>query len=243
MMAMTPKKDVCVFHQCQMLKEGKECPMLMVGKEGDAIDCPVCKKHLWEEKNKGGDKKILYWTDTMMPGFKSDKPGKSPMGMEMVPVYKEENGPLTDDKNLPNGYAAIALTAQKQQLIGVKTALVKKERLVKTIRTVGTVSHDPELYQTEAEYIEALKNLEQAQKSNTSEIFDQAKKLVESSRIRLKHMGLSDALVEEIASYPEAEHSLLYAHPGQPVWVYAQVYEYELPLVLVGQEVNIEIPA
>ncbi len=33
------------------------------------------------------ERKILYWSDPMMPGFKSEKPGKSPMGMEMVPVY------------------------------------------------------------------------------------------------------------------------------------------------------------
>jgi Cu(I)/Ag(I) efflux system membrane fusion protein len=32
--------------------------------------------------------KILYWWDPMIPDFKSDKPGKSPMGMDMVPVYE-----------------------------------------------------------------------------------------------------------------------------------------------------------
>src|SRR5712671_6817578 len=37
------------------------------------------------------ERKVLYWTDPMMPGFKSDKPGKSPMGMEMVPMYDPGN--------------------------------------------------------------------------------------------------------------------------------------------------------
>src|SRR2546427_5758141 len=37
------------------------------------------------------ERKVLYWTDPMMPGFKSDKPGKSPMGMNMVPVYDTSN--------------------------------------------------------------------------------------------------------------------------------------------------------
>src|SRR3546814_19801724 len=37
-----------------------------------------------------GERKILYWWDPMIPGFKSDKPGKSPMGMDMVPVYEDE---------------------------------------------------------------------------------------------------------------------------------------------------------
>lgn len=30
---------------------------------------------------------VLYWTDPMIPGDRSDRPGKSPMGMDRVPVY------------------------------------------------------------------------------------------------------------------------------------------------------------
>jgi len=42
------------------------------------------------------ERKILYWTDPMVPGFKSDKPGKSPfMDMEMVPVYADNAGATT----------------------------------------------------------------------------------------------------------------------------------------------------
>jgi multidrug efflux pump subunit AcrA (membrane-fusion protein) len=37
------------------------------------------------------ERKVLYWTDPMVPGFKSEKPGKSPfMDMELVPVYEED---------------------------------------------------------------------------------------------------------------------------------------------------------
>ncbi|MFQ5449933.1 MAG: efflux RND transporter periplasmic adaptor subunit [Nitrospinaceae bacterium] len=35
-------------------------------------------------------RKIKYWKAPMTPGFISDKPGKSPMGMDLVPVYEEE---------------------------------------------------------------------------------------------------------------------------------------------------------
>jgi len=42
------------------------------------------------------ERKVLYWTDPMVPGFKSDKPGKSPfMDMEMVPVYADAAGATT----------------------------------------------------------------------------------------------------------------------------------------------------
>lgn len=36
------------------------------------------------------DRKILYWTDPMLPGDRSDHPGKSPMGMDRVPVYESD---------------------------------------------------------------------------------------------------------------------------------------------------------
>ncbi|MBI4548400.1 MAG: efflux RND transporter periplasmic adaptor subunit [Ignavibacteriae bacterium] len=36
------------------------------------------------------ERKVLYWTDPMIPGYKSPTPGKSPMGMEMIPVYEDD---------------------------------------------------------------------------------------------------------------------------------------------------------
>jgi hypothetical protein len=39
------------------------------------------------------ERKVLYWTDPMVPGYRSDKPGKSPfMDMELVPVYDDAHG-------------------------------------------------------------------------------------------------------------------------------------------------------
>ncbi len=34
--------------------------------------------------------KILYYADPMNPSNKSDKPGKAPCGMDLVPIYEEE---------------------------------------------------------------------------------------------------------------------------------------------------------
>ena len=36
------------------------------------------------------DKEILYWVAPMDPNYRRDAPGKSPMGMDLVPVYKEK---------------------------------------------------------------------------------------------------------------------------------------------------------
>jgi Cu(I)/Ag(I) efflux system membrane fusion protein len=36
------------------------------------------------------EKEIMYWVAPMDANYQRDKPGKSPMGMDLVPVYKEE---------------------------------------------------------------------------------------------------------------------------------------------------------
>jgi len=40
-------------------------------------------------EQKTGEKEILYWVAPMDPTYRRDKPGKSPMGMDLVPVYAE----------------------------------------------------------------------------------------------------------------------------------------------------------
>lgn len=38
-----------------------------------------------------GSPEVLYWVAPMDPNYRRDQPGKSPMGMDLVPVYKEEH--------------------------------------------------------------------------------------------------------------------------------------------------------
>ena len=35
------------------------------------------------------ERKPLYWVAPMDPNFRRDQPGKSPMGMDLIPVYAE----------------------------------------------------------------------------------------------------------------------------------------------------------
>ena len=234
-------RDICIMHNCHKGHDGKPCPMMVLAKEGEKVTCPICGTHVAGVAGGKQEKKILFWTDPMIPGYKADKPGKSPMGMDLVPVYEEETA--AQSAQTPQGYAQIMLSPQKQQLIGIKTATVGKKNLIKTIRTVGTIAHDPELYQAQTEYIQAIQAFERAKQSDIPEIVDQSQRLVESTRIRLRHMGLNDDLISEIAAWKEAERSLLFTTPGEPVWVYAPVYEYELPLIQVGQEIRAEVPS
>ena len=234
-------ESICLLHNCPNLHKGKPCPMTVVAKPGERVTCPICGTYI-ADTSMGKLKKILYWTDPMIPGYRAEGPGKSPMGMDLVPVYAEEAG--APAAAAPEGYAPVLLSPQKQQLIGVTTAPVERKRLTKTIRAPGVIAHDPELYQAQAEYLQALEGLAQATRQGVApDVVEQARRLADSSRIRLKHLGLSDALIDEMAGWSAPEHSLLYAHAGDPVWLYAKIYEYELPLVRVGQELAVEVPS
>ncbi len=226
-------KDICYLHNCPMARNGQPCPMLVVAKQGERVDCPICKAHVAEATQ---TKKILYWTDPMLPGYKAQGPGKSPMGMDLVPVYEEEQ-PAGASAS-PAGYASILVTPQKQQLIGVTTALVQRRELTKTIRTVGVVAHDPELYQAEQEFIQAYQSAQQAQQSGLAEVATQAQRMLGATTLRLRHLGLSDAMLEEMKTWTQPDERLLVGGIGQH-WVYASVYEYEMPSVRSGQSATI----
>ena len=43
------------------------------------------------------EREILYWKAPMDPNYRSDEPGKSPMGMDLVPVYAADSG---DDESV-----------------------------------------------------------------------------------------------------------------------------------------------
>ncbi|MBI3996452.1 MAG: efflux RND transporter periplasmic adaptor subunit [Candidatus Omnitrophica bacterium] len=242
-------KDICYMHNCPMMKPGQKCPMLVMAKAGEKVVCPICGTHVAEAavsssvSPAGEEKTILYWTDPMLPGYKSDKPGKSPMGMDLIPVY-EENGVSGEvSATAPEGYAPILVTSQKRQFIGVTTAPVQRRTINKIIRTVGQIANDPELYQAEQEYLQALKALEQAKTGTMPEVTERAQRLVDSSRFRLRRLGLSNELIDEMAGWTGPDQSLLLADPNGRVWLYAPIYEYELPLVNVGQIITIEIQA
>ncbi|HLF17623.1 MAG TPA: efflux RND transporter periplasmic adaptor subunit [Candidatus Omnitrophota bacterium] len=231
------------------------CPMHPTFTSDKPGTCPICqmkfvKREMTPEptadspatltETKGAVKKILYWTDPMIPGYKVQGPGKSPMGMDLVPVYEEEQAGTSGTS--VEGHAAVSLTYQKQQLIGVKTEKVNIRQLTKTIRAVGTVAHDTELYQIQAEYLQTKAALKNAELSGFQEIIEQAQAVVDTIRLRLIHMGFHDGLIEELIQRGEPDQSLLLVETG-PVWVYAKIYQHELPYVDVGTPAKVDVPS
>jgi len=72
---------------------------LVVGLAGGVLlsNYTILGKQLgeWGHEHEAGEqrteeKEILYWVAPMDPTYRRDKPGKSPMGMDLVPVYAEE---------------------------------------------------------------------------------------------------------------------------------------------------------
>lgn len=79
----------------------------------------------------------LYWVAPMDDSYRRDKPGKSPMGMDLVPVYADANtdsaterSPCCDD---------IASSTAKY---GGENCASRVGRLDSSVTSVGTVVYD-----------------------------------------------------------------------------------------------------
>jgi len=249
------------------------CPMHPTYTSDRPGDCPICnmklvKKEMEDhEAHTAEEHRALIANEAKQPPreltveeLMKMKPGeicllhKCKMGTCMIamteemarlgkcPHCGEDLGIVVKDA-VPQGYAAVKLNQEKQQVLGLRTALVEKKAMNKTIRALGRIAYDPELYQAEEEFVQALKAAQKAEKGTVPEIKEQANKLADSGRLKLKLMGLNDDLIAEIEKSGVPDRTLLYGEPGKTVWLYAPIYEYELPLVKVGQKVAVEVPA
>lgn len=82
------------------------------------------------------EKKPLYWVAPMDPNYRRDKPGQSPMGMDLIPVYEEDEG------GSDSGSGTIKISPDVINNLGVRTATAERKTLHSTIQTVGYVKYD-----------------------------------------------------------------------------------------------------
>jgi Cu(I)/Ag(I) efflux system membrane fusion protein len=160
----------------------------------------------------GDDREVLYWVAPMDPDYRRDRPGKSPMGMDLVPVYADASGDA----------GTVSIDPAVVQNLGVRTAEVVRSRLRRRVDTVGYVAFDerkishihlrtdgwieklyvksdgarvrrgqllfelysPELVNAQEEYIQALRG--------KNEYLQQA------SRERLQALGVSTAQIDSL---------------------------------------------
>ncbi|MBA6254349.1 MULTISPECIES: efflux RND transporter periplasmic adaptor subunit [unclassified Colwellia] len=82
------------------------------------------------------EKKPQYWVAPMDANYKRDKPGKSPMGMDLVPVY-DDGGKGPDE-----GPGTIRISPDVVNNLGVRTSTASYKSLHTEINTVGYVTYD-----------------------------------------------------------------------------------------------------
>lgn len=212
---MTANEDnqTAVEHAVKHLDPNYVCPMhpqIIRDKPGS---CPICGMDLVKkEAEKKKEKKILYWVAPMDANYRRDEPGKSPMGMDLVPVYDEGGDGST-----------VRISPTVEHNMGVRTAIVKKDKLWRRIDTVGYVDFDenyishihlrtkgwieklyvksegerikkdqllfevyaPELVNAQEEYLQALRS--------------NHKGLASASRERLIALGISDSQIKQLS--------------------------------------------
>jgi len=277
-------------------------PMIIVDEPGS---CPICGMNLTPLKagtggageEPAGERKIKYWQAPMDPTYIRNEPGKSPMGMDLVPVYEDQ----------ASGGSIISIDPVTSQNMGVRTDTVVRRDMQRTIRTVGLVAYDeprqysinskingwieklyvnetgqqvkkgqplleiysPDLVSAQEEFLLALNNSSALKQSAFPEIAAGARRLLEASRQRLSLWDISKRQIARLEKTGKVEKTLvlyspydgivnmkmayegMYAKSGMElfkisdistVWVYADIYEYELPWVRVGQEAEIVLP-
>jgi len=128
--------------------------------------------------------------------------------------------------------------------------------------------YSPDLVSAEEEYLLAIRNLEKLRKSSIPELVDGARRLAEASRRRLEYFDISASQIEELKNTGRVKKHLslaspvkgivtkrmvtqgMYVQAGMPlleladlstVWVDADIYQFELPWIKVGQKVEMSL--
>ena len=99
--------------------------------------CPICNMDLIPKRDtpdSAGDteRKVAYWRAPMDPVEIYNVPGKSKMGMDLVPVYEDEI----------IGGVSVSIDPVTVQNMGLRTETAKEMPLVSTIRTYGHITAD-----------------------------------------------------------------------------------------------------
>jgi len=199
-------------------------------------------------------RKIKYWQAPMDPTYISDKPGKSPMGMDLIPVYEDE----AEDEE-----GAIRIDPVTVQNMGVRTAKITKRPFFATIRTVGYITYDeelvkdvntkisgwveklyvdttgedvrkdekmlsiysPELVATQQEYLQALRYKEETSGSTFLNVVRGADTLLESTRKRLLLMDIDPGQIKALEERGEVQKSMVLRSPVTGTVIEKHVFE------------------
>jgi len=176
------------------------------------------------------DNEPLYWVAPMDPNFKRDKPGLSPMGMDLVPVYKKGS----DEQDSPG---IIKINPNVVNNLGVRTAKTQRSELNITIKTVGYVQYNEDTLihvhprvegwievlnvKAAGEYVkkgEPLYALYSPELVNAQDEFLLAvkranKNLMAAAKSRLKALQMPEAAIEKLIVSETVQQTVVFTAP------------------------------
>ena len=183
---------------------------------------------------KESDQKPLYWVAPMDSNYRRDAPGKSPMGMDLIPVYEESS---SDE----HGPGVVHISPDVVNNLGVRLTRVKEDVLHSEIKTVGYVKYDEDqlkhihprvegwiekLYVKAAgdpiEKDQALYDLYSPQLVNAQEEYLLAlsrnnKSLIVAAENRLKSLQLSSAFINQLKTKRQVQQTITFNAPQSGV--------------------------
>ncbi len=179
----------------------------------------------------------LYWVAPMDSNYRRDKPGKSPMGMDLVPVYANEG-------NAEEGSAndnSLRISPAVVQNLGVVSEPAQVRSLSEVIRTVGIVQYDENkmihIHPRVEGWIEKLHvkaagdpvkagqplyelyspELVNAQQEFVAELARGQQGLIAAARERLSALQISDRFIRQLERQRQVQQSITFYAPQSGV--------------------------
>ncbi len=216
-------------------------------------NCPICGMRLVPVQGSapqaaGSERKVLYWRAPMDPNYTSDQPGKSPMGMDLVPVYEDEAA----------SEGGVRVSPSFLQNFAVRTTEVRQGALPHEIRAVGVLSHNeekvvsintkfegwiekarvnnigeqvakgdvlfeiysPELVTTQREFLAAIQYAEQLASGEAyPSAVERAKSLTEAARERLRSWDVGEQQIAALEQSKQVHRTVEFVSPASGVVV------------------------
>ncbi|MBD3415283.1 MAG: efflux RND transporter periplasmic adaptor subunit [Candidatus Aminicenantes bacterium] len=226
----------CGMHPEVISEEPGNCPicgMKLTPIQSTEQDSP--KEGITDSSEKA---KILYWRAPMDPTEIYDKPGKSKMGMDLVPVYAGEEA---------GGAGHITIDGVVQQNMNLRIAPVKRRDMYHVIRAYGKVSYaedkqftvstkingwieklyldttgqkvrrgqplleiySPELVSTQEEYLLAIKNYQKLSSSSYESVRKNAEKMLKLSQERLEYWDIPEEEIDQIKETRQVSRTIV----------------------------------
>ena len=203
----------------------------------------------YEQNKLVGRGKILFYRHPMNPSISSPKPAKDEMGMDYIPVYEGDIAG-NQETSIP-GHGGVFVSPERQQLIGLTSALVETKPLTFTLHAAGHVAYNPDLSQTLAEYAEASQAYWRSKRLGTDVGRERGEKLLELAELKLRLAGFDDKQMGLIKTLSSGRPFLITDQfipknlmlPENSVWVIADIYEPDAELILPGQRVTMTASA